>query len=197
MTSFEAYIDYLALKAHFTRDYDYVKFGGKIKTSHSAFENRKDRYQFKKLSEKTDPHGILVANLFEDPNRWIGDILKEDGTKTYLDYLNRKQGMSYYFKQEVMEHLIDDSPGYFNEQLISKDGNHPPLLKKYLQKKISPETLLILNDIVRFIDHWDRAITEDIIWPTTKHKLRKYFRLMSFDRDKYCTILKEIVQDNT
>ena len=55
MTGFEVYKMYLALRMHFTKDhYDYVKYRGKVNASEKAFEQRRDRYFFKKLATKYD-----------------------------------------------------------------------------------------------------------------------------------------------
>jgi len=53
VTGFEVYKMYLALKQHFTKDnYDYVKYRGKVTASEKSFEERRDRYFFKKLATK-------------------------------------------------------------------------------------------------------------------------------------------------
>ncbi len=41
--AFKTYVDYLALKRHFTtKTYDYHKYNGKVKVSFEAFQTRKD-----------------------------------------------------------------------------------------------------------------------------------------------------------
>ena len=53
MTGFEVYKMYLALKQHFTKqDYDYFKYRGKVRANEKSFEQRRDRYFFKKLATK-------------------------------------------------------------------------------------------------------------------------------------------------
>ena len=53
MTGFEVYKMYLALKQHFTKDnYDYQKYNGKVSASEKSFEERRDRFFFKKLATK-------------------------------------------------------------------------------------------------------------------------------------------------
>ena len=51
MTGFEVYKVYLALKQHFTKqEYDYFKYHGKVRANENSFEQRRDRYFFKKLA---------------------------------------------------------------------------------------------------------------------------------------------------
>ena len=53
MTGYEAYCLYNSLKLHFNSDsYDYFRYNGKISSSIEAFENRKDKYHFYKLSRR-------------------------------------------------------------------------------------------------------------------------------------------------
>jgi len=47
---FDVYKTYLAIKNHFTTDYDYVKYGGKVTAKLETFTKRSDRYFFHKLS---------------------------------------------------------------------------------------------------------------------------------------------------
>ena len=60
MTAFESYKMYVALKLHFTTDsYDYFKFNGKTRVTETNFEKRKDRYFFKKLTNRKKDDEIL------------------------------------------------------------------------------------------------------------------------------------------
>ena len=75
MTGFEVYKTYLALKQHFTRkDYDYEKYRGKVRASEQSFEQRLDRYFFKKLAVKYKDHEVFdyfIANFLETPRGYI------------------------------------------------------------------------------------------------------------------------------
>ena len=71
MTGYEVYQMYLALKMHFTKDsYDFVKYKGRVSASEKSFEERRDRYFFKKLATKYEGSKILdylVANFMDNP----------------------------------------------------------------------------------------------------------------------------------
>ena len=50
MNAHETYQKYMALKRHFTSDYDIFKYNGKVKnTEHSGFEVRRDKMCCHKL----------------------------------------------------------------------------------------------------------------------------------------------------
>jgi hypothetical protein len=64
--AFAIYMYYLALKRHFTTDYDFFKYNGKVKSSQQAFENRKDKFFFYKLSKRKDAKEFILANVIAD-----------------------------------------------------------------------------------------------------------------------------------
>ena len=77
MTGYEAFESYQALKLHFTSDaYNYFTYNGKTNVSVTAFENRKDKYHFYKLSRKFTNReeliSFIVANFVEDEASWVG-----------------------------------------------------------------------------------------------------------------------------
>ena len=55
MHAYEAFTTSMALKRHFTSDYDMFKYQGKLSnTDYNKFETRRDKYQFHKLSKLTE-----------------------------------------------------------------------------------------------------------------------------------------------
>ena len=46
-----AYLKYLALQRHFTSNYDYHKFAGKVKASTDAYQKRNDMFSFEKITK--------------------------------------------------------------------------------------------------------------------------------------------------
>ena len=68
---FEAYKTYLALKRHFTSDYNYFKYNGKIRASEESFLRRNDRFFFRKLSKKYNKEELVdfyVSNFIISNN---------------------------------------------------------------------------------------------------------------------------------
>ena len=55
ISGYEAFGLYESLKIHFSKDsYDFFKYNGKTNVTVTAFENRRDKYHFYKLSRKLD-----------------------------------------------------------------------------------------------------------------------------------------------
>ena len=147
MNEMEAYQLYLALKLHFTSDnYDYFKYNGKVSASVKSFDKRKDKYHFKRLTRKYDESTILnyyIANFIEG-NKWLGNM-NED---TYIKWKARVESLEYIFKNDV-EKLLTNAEN-FDILFNSVRGNHPKIVKAFLGKKITLETLVIFEHLVRY-----------------------------------------------
>jgi len=195
VTPFDVYKTYLAFKNHFTNpNYDYFKYCGKSRASIDSFHKRKDRFFFERMSrQKTDDEikHYFVANFVEcdDPQTlWIGEIIK-DGETTYKEWLKKTQSLFYLFKTESEVFMGKDN---FEELFKCKKGQHPELLKKYLQKGITLETMVILNKILNYVEKYDSKIT-DPIWNFVSLRIKKYDPFINIEVAKYKKILKEIV----
>lgn len=187
MNPFESYKLYLALKNHFTKNnYDYFKYQGKVKANVNSFETRKDKWHFYRLSKKDNPRDFLLANALVDNINWIGDIMTPEGDTNYIEWKKRQGSLTYNFKTEVGR-LKED----FNENFMCKEGQHPSLFKQYRQGDVSIETMIILNDIVKFFPHWDKNITDTILWPPVKMLCQKYKPFLKYDIFEMKKILKE------
>jgi len=195
VTDFETYKTYLAFKNHFTKEtYDYHKYCGRSRASKNSFYKRTDRYFFERLSRQKNDEEIkayFVANFVEcsDPERlWIGDIIRE-GEDVYKEWLKKTQSLSYLFKTEAEVFIHKKN---FEELFDCKTGNHPEILKKYLQKGITLETITILDMILEYVKNFDKKLT-DPIWNFVSLRIRKYRPFLNIDVEKYKNVLKEIV----
>ena len=169
MTDFEAYRQFLALKLHFTSEhYDYFRYNGKHNATMASFEKRTDKRFFKKLVRKNiNITEYYVANLVNG-KEWISQF--EDSV--WKDWLSRSQSIEYNFINEAEKLLT--SAGNFDIIFNCDEGTHPKLLKAYLAKKISLETLVILDRLVRYRRVFDREIDESYIWPKVSMLIQKY-----------------------
>ena len=52
-----------------------------------------------------------------------------------------------------------------NQVLEVKNGQHPILLKKYMSKELSLETITIMDEIIGFTKNWEKQISEKIVYP--------------------------------
>lgn len=189
-TSFKAYINYLALKKHFTtKTYDYHKYNGKVKASFDTFQTRNDVFFFYKLSQKQDYHHLLLANLIENPSLWIRDIIDDEGTERYLKWNGRISALTYTISQDLK--TLDDS---YKENFVVSNGQHPKLLSLLLQRKLSLETFAILTHLANIHEYWETNISDKIVAKDKILLAKKYLPFLDYDRKKISETVKKHFQ---
>ena len=190
---YDAYTLYLGIKLHFhSKDYDFIKYNGKVKSDINSFLKRKDKYHFGKLfkTHKQELQDFYIANL-SLKDLWAGDLLDNESVKVYKDWKNRNQKLTYLFETEVADLLRKRN---INKVLEVKNGQHPILLKEFLGKKISLETMCILDEIIGYTNDWERLISENLVYPDIQNKINKYKSFVSVDIKKYKGVLIELCQ---
>lgn len=188
MNAYEVYVEYIALKLHFSQaKYDYFAYGGKTNASVEAFEKRNDQNFFKSLAKHRDPKSYLLANILSKETTWVGDLVKNQAAdKVYLQYTKNIESLTYTFKQNLNKLNSD-----FDANFVCDDGTHPIAIKLFLRKEITLETLTILTDLVGVWDYWNKALGPDIIWKEVGMKLKKYKPFLLYDREKFRQITVE------
>lgn len=198
ITGYEAFGLYQAIKLHFTTDsYDFHKYGGKSKISVEAFENRKDKYHFYKLSRRLTNRDELIlfltANFLNDENCWVGSLLDDESEKIYRARQKVLQSLSYTFEHDC-EKIFDDVDNP-NDVLQSENGDYPKLLTMGLRKEIEIESICIINSMLGFVPMWTNKITDTIRWPIYRRKILKYTPFMTFDNTRFKLILKKSIHE--
>lgn len=195
MEAFEAYKIYTAVKNHFVLDsYDYFKYNKKINLSYDSFLKRRDKIFFAKLGKRKEDclENFLVANFLHDPKIWIGELLSEECEVRYKDWKRKQESLTYVFKNEV-EFMNGWDSNQLNMWFEIDLESHPRIIRMYLRKEISLETLTILNSILNFTKRYDTQITDPIYKEVSK-LCRKYQPFLKFDKNKAKTILREMVE---
>lgn len=187
MDSLQVYQLYLSLRLHFTRpDFDITKSRKGVKVSREAFLKRKDLFALRKLAEtktKTEIIDFLVAN-FVSGNQW-GGVFDTEANEVYAEWQTRMQKLGYTFKQDIQTLYADGDPF----EVI--DGQHPKVLKLYLGKKISLESIAILAKI-GIIENTDySSLSNDFIWNDFVHLVKKYKPFVKIDKDYYIRQLEQ------
>jgi hypothetical protein len=196
VTPYQVYTEYLALKSHFTnKNYDYFKYNKKVRATITSFNRRKDRYFFERTSRKYPDKEIvdfLVSNFVESTSVnqiWIGEIINS-GEETYREWMKRQQSLTYLFKEQS-EQLLSEIK---LEDAFNCSKGHPPVLKKFLSGKISPEVLVIYDKIFLFGNVFDKKLL-DPVWEIVSLKIRKYNPFLNINVSDYKQLLREIVNE--
>jgi len=181
MDPYEVYRLYLALRLHFTNEkYDITKTRGGVRPSRQAFLKRNDLFSIRKMAKtktKKEIIDFLVAN-FVAGNRW-GGVFDSEAEQNYKEWQTRMQRLTYQFKEDLQTMFKDGDPFYF------EDGKHPAILKLYLGKKISIESIAILEKLGYVSSIENEFLADDIIWKDFIHLIKKYKIFVSVDKDKF------------
>lgn len=180
----------MALKFHFTQEkYNYLTYNGKIKQA--SLERRNDKGMFIRLSRKYDKEQMqdfLIANFIKGKT-WVGDFLEDDADDNYVNYLRRKQSLTYTIFNELDMLLRFSTP---SDLFKSKKGQYPELLQAHISGEVSLETLAVLNVFFCFDRTFDKTIGEnDIIWRDIRLRMNKLLPFISFDKEKIRKQLRE------
>ena len=194
MNGFEVYKIYLAVKLHFTskaRSYDFHKHLGRTTARLETFTKRRDRYFFHKLSKSYNNNTIVdyfVSNFVTNTNLWVGDIIGKTGDDNYKLWSKKIEALHYYYEQDI-DFILEQ--GYeFDDLFMSVNGQHPPIVKMFLAKKINFETVLILDDILSFTKQLNKNISEKVLWPKLYDRMIRYKSFLNYNLTKYKMTLK-------
>jgi len=199
VNGFEVYKIYLAIKLHFTskgQSYDFHKHNGRTTARLETFTKRRDRYFFHKLSKSYNNSTIVdyfLSNFVSNTNLWVGDIIGKTGDEQYKQWSKKIEALHYYYEQDIdyiLERKIE-----FDDIFNSKDGQHPPIVKMFLAKKINFETVLILDDILSFSKRLNKSISEKVLWPKLYDRMIRYRPFLKYNVTKYKKSLKDKLKE--
>ena len=190
MEAIDTYLMYCAMKAHFGKtDYDFVTYHGKTRIKRDSFYKRKDRGFFVKISRKykTEENikNYFVSNFIKDGKGYVSNFSDEN----YEEWKDRRVNFYNQFTLEIKP-LVKNFNPLFN---IEKD-EHPILLKEYLGKRVSLETLIVLDELVEFSKTWNKKLSEDYIWQDIKKLMNNYKRFLTLDKEKYRMVLLNLIE---
>ena len=203
MNGFEVYKVYLAIKLHFTsknQSYDFHKHGGRTTAKLATFTKRSDRYFFHKLSKSYNDITIVdyfVSNFVTNTNLWVGDIIGQSGDEAYKEWSKRLEALQYYYEQDI-DYLLERmtvNKMNFDDIFTSVKGQHPPILKMVLSKKIAFETFLILEDILSFSKRLNKDISETVLWPKLHDRMVRYRPFLKYNVTKYKVSLRNKLKE--
>ena len=192
MNGYDLYCTYQAIKLHFSSEsYNFFQYDGKTRVSIDAFQKRRDKFLFHRLARKyrdDEMVPFLVANFVHSDDNWTKSLLEDEAEETYRDWKRTTDSMSKVYTEDLQKIATKDN---FNDLFKVEDGQHPKLLVLFMQKEVTMETMVILNNIFNFVKIWDKKITDDIIYPKISRKIRKYGAFLSVSVDKYKLLTKE------
>ena len=193
---FETFKTYIAVRNHFTQDsYDYFKYNGKTRVNGDSFLKRKDKFFFAKLERRLSKEERLyffVANFVANDHSWSGSLVSDQSMEVYNEWKNKIQSLSYNFNENCkkLKEIVDLSEKGFDD-LFMANGSHPPLLKLFLRKEVSLETMVLLDRVLGYANRWSTELDDDFTWNQVKKVIHKYKAFVHVDIGKYKQIMKQ------
>ena len=191
MEAFDAYRMYLGLKLHFTTDYDFTRYGGKTSASKASFLKRRDRNFFARVARKygESTQDYFISNFVCSPKGWLGDFNEDN----YNKWMKHKQSLTYNFINDMS--FLFSQISEFDEIFSCNSGQHPVLLKNFLAKRISLESMVILQGLLNYVKQFDEDLKNDLVWPDNRRLIVKYAAFLTFDKQKCKSQLLKLVKE--
>ena len=206
-STYNAWVTYQALNAHFTRtrDYDYFKYNGKgTWSSIESMEKSFIKYEqngnfslqrkiFKDIGNTFTNKEALIyfylsqfTNGIEYPSHFETDL--------YDEYIERMNNFDFTIKKDTMEikRYLDKFEADFDDIFKVVGINHPVILKMGLSNTISLETIAVLDMILGFTENIDRALN-DPLWNDYSRLIKKYKPFLEVDIVKQKKIIMDVL----
>jgi hypothetical protein len=189
MNGYKAFRYYIALKLHFNnKKFNVFENRGNVKGSYETFQFRNDRFLFEKLAKKyaTDQELIqfIAANFVYGNENFIYGI--EEAEEYYLQWKKVKESITKVFSDDLnVIQLEAEKNSYTLKQIFNCTLNDfPVIIKLYLGKRISPQTISILNEVKPMIDEWMSDPSMGLILENDLLKLSKMNGFFKYDQSK-------------
>ena len=200
------YLLYLMLKGHFNNRYDVLKYNWRMNVSDKAFEKRKDKYFFKRLSEKYNIEElvhIFVSNLVSNENAWVGEISGADALQHYRERYGKIQRINIVYEDDIKnicylrDKLNETGSVTLKDMLSYNEKNISAIFKMVQSDLISEETFILLDSIFDIINkHDEHSKKNNLIWNDFSVRMTAYKKLLKIDRLKAKDIFIKTVKQH-
>lgn len=183
MSPFKAYEMYMHLKLHFTSDkYDVRKYPMKRMTM-ASFEKTRIKFKLFKLTQKYNDIQLreyFISNFLNGDK--YGGMYGANAEDVMLDWQKRVQGLTYHYTQDIL-HLQER--GVETPEMAWSGDSHPLIAMEYLGKRISLETLVILDKLYNYRPVVDERLTDDFMWKPISRLMYKYEPFLKFSKEDF------------
>lgn len=187
MNWLDYYAHFMGLKLHFTKNYDYIKYGGRYFSELHARKYYTILSYFVGKGENLEGYqNRLVAVLRKNPNAWLTDIYSPSADVAVSEYMNEISNWSYNLKCDV-ELACDiamKEDKSFKEIFISDNDFRLAIFPSLMEDgKIKMHSFCAVDQIIPFIDDVSGMLFDCAT-------IRKYRDLHEFDKRKIAVIVK-------
>lgn len=172
-TPTQVYKCYISLKLHFTSDYDFFEYKGKVKASYDSLQSRNDKMLFEKIAKHRDPYTYILSNFVVNNQLYVGDFEEAN----YERYKRVTGSLKHIFQNSISK--LGDI-----RKSITVQNSQSELMNMYMSGKIEPEVMCILDKIFGFLDYWSKNLTA-LYYVNIIQGLRKYSPFLQVDLEEY------------
>ena len=186
-----------AMKYHWTSDYDFIKFKGRIKgADRVTFDRHSDSKIFHTLNKKhkieKDFVMMLIPLFMEDQQLHPSFLLTKKAEEKALLWYRKIQNLQRIFSDDcdkVTSFIKDQGMTY--QQFFLGD----PVIDFLLYEEINPETFIILDKVLFFLkkNKKDSIIFTDLY----ESKINNYSAFINVEREKYKKLFEKSVKRQT
>ena len=197
LDAISVYSMYTALKLHFTTDYDYVKYNGKIrKISPETFDKKRSKYLFYKLSNKypaEELESFLISNLNKNPGMFVTDVFNDNAISNYREYKKFCSAPVEYFIDDIEKLFLPTKTPLENFECFDK-YTCPRVLSEMVGERFSKYSFAVLLDVlpVDYVAYLDK---QDIhIWKEVRKNVLDIRPFLKYDTNKAKREFKETTE---
>mgnify|MGYP003339592511 FL=1 len=195
LTPFGAYQLYMAIRSHFMTDsYDFFKYKGRMsKLNPDVYQKRQDKQYFEMVSRQLQLKQLrdLYISHFLVDRYYPADFIMDDAQDVYNNHLKQIQSLTYRFKEDL-DKLSEN--GLAKSFKVS-EREYPHIVLLHMRNVISIETMVVLDDLVHYLDKFDTFYNDDYIWRRVSRKIKKYKPFLKYDKEKMKDILKGVMNE--
>lgn len=193
----------MSLKLHFTKDnYNVFETRGQVKGSEQTFLARNDRFIFERIARTyVDDRTViqfLVANFAYGNDAAIYDLAEAENN--YIEWQKRKQSLTRVFSEDLSKIVFQVEKNKIDPKNVFEfvSGTYPLILKMFIGKQLTIESMFLLNKLDGYLDKWDNSTM--LLWEDDARRIKKCDGFIKFDLDKtklhYDNFVKELTELN-
>ena len=191
---------YYAIRLHFTTNYDFFKYRGKTRKFGNLDSKRGKNFIFRLEKKYGNEFANFLVCMFASIKKEdvrLECLITSENEKIYDKWKTRMQSLPYHFEQDL--NFLKDLDVSFNDLFkcsVIRNGvkskSHPLILKHYIKGDVNLETLIIIDIVLGYFNHWDSVMGDDFLWKELHFKIKKYKPFLSISKDRYKEILKKV-----
>lgn len=185
MTGYECFREYVLLKLYLSGRHD-LESG--IRLPRARYDERADRELFERLALEEKPERRILACIIAGCDH-VSKMTGMNGRKMENAWRGRTDALSYNLDMELRRHCVP-----LEEKVRIPANGHPRLLTDIIGGRVSLETATILNSVVNYADEFDRVLGRDPSWELCAWKVKRYNRLLKYDRERIRWIVEKHVR---